>query len=58
MACDDGVFGVDQDGITETELPDAGCDLCYLLIAVRACVASVGDEFRRGNLFNLGGLHP
>ncbi len=44
MAGDDPAFGIDQHGVGEAELLDAGCDLSDLLRAVGPGVPGIGRE--------------
>ena len=55
----DAVVSVDQHRIAETEFLNAASDLCHLSLAVRACVAGVGNQVSgRDVLDDDGGLSP
>ena len=57
MAGDDATVTIDQDRAVEAELPDAGCDLRDLLIAVRARIAGIGNQGRDRSIVDLQGWH-
>lgn len=44
MAGDDAAAPIDEDGVVEAELANAGGDLGHLRLGVRAGIAGVGDQ--------------
>ncbi len=51
MVGDDAPLAIDQDGVGEAELSDAGGDLRYLRLRVSAGVARAGYQIRQGSGF-------
>ena len=53
MACNDGVCLIDKDRVGPAELFDAGGNLRYLLIAMRAAVTCIRRDLSRAAIFDV-----
>jgi hypothetical protein len=52
MSRDDSALSINQHGDVESELPDAGADLLYLLLAVSARITRVKRELRQREILD------